>query len=98
MHSSKKDRFVVWKTDYLGFHACLIFSFSRFLKAFFICVHVCAHMHMHMHVYHDVLLEVRGHFVGVVSLLLCGFQGLNLGHQTWWQGPLYIKPSSSFCY
>lgn len=31
----------------------------------------------------------QGTPVGVVSLLpLCGSQGLNLGHQAWWQAPL----------
>ena len=36
----------------------------------------------------DMLVEVRGQLVGVISLLpLWESQGLNLGHQTWQQGP-----------
>lgn len=43
-------------------------------------------------------VEVRGQLKGISVLLLpCGFQGLNLGHQTWQQGMLSDKPSHWAC-
>lgn len=53
-----------------------------FSEYFFLhIIHLCG-------VCHDMLVEVRGQLVGVISLLpLWESQGLNLGHKTWPQGP-----------
>lgn len=51
-----------------------------------VCVHLSA--------YHNIGVEGREQCVRICSLLpLCGSQGLNSGHEAWWQVPLPSEPS-----
>lgn len=54
-----------------------------------VCARVCVHMHVLC-----VYVEVRRQHVGIRPLPPpCGFQGLNLGYQTWQQAFVPAEPS-----
>lgn len=50
---------------------------------------VCAYEYMHVGAYDGKLVEVRGQFAGLISLLLPGSWGANTGYQVWRQA-LYL--------
>ena len=55
------------------------------------CVCVCT-------MCYDSSVEVRGQLARVSSLLLCAFQGLNLGGLSWQQAPLPAEPYCFFSF
>lgn len=53
----------------------------------------CVHTYICMCACHSIFIGVRGQLSRVHSLLLCGPQRLNSGHQAWYETPLAAEPS-----
>lgn len=76
-------------------HKRSLCTFGIKFSSFYICLYVvwgcvaCTH--------HGICVEIKRQLVGITSFLPpCGLQGLNPGHQVWWQSPL--TPELSFLF
>lgn len=78
----------------LGRTLFCVFKYFCIYFSVWMCAHVCIAQHTYMHVHATLRKEVIEDLSGVSSfLLLCRFQRLNSGHQSWKQVLLPGEPS-----